>query len=366
MAKVIPVSYENQHCYNIQIEKDFSDFIQALQRLNYKPSQKVCIITDSNVNQLYGTQIKESLCTYFEGCTVFEFKAGEEQKHLDTVYSIYQHLIENSFDRKDLLIALGGGVVGDITGFTASTYLRGIDFVQVPTTLLSQVDSSIGGKTGVDFLQYKNMVGAFYMPKLVYINTGVLSSLPKRQFASGMGEIIKHGLIKSKDYFKFIEKQQEDISDLNSDVLEELIYQSCQIKREVVEKDPKEMGERALLNFGHTVGHAIEKLSDFVLAHGECVALGTVCASYISYKNETITKEELTKIEQLMQLYSLPIRLKHFEHTQKEILDATKKDKKMEAGKVKFILLQSIGEAYVTKELTDEQIRMGISYLFSE
>ena len=181
-----------------------------------------------------------------------------------------------------MLVALGGGVVGDLTGFAAATYLRGIDFVQVPTTLLSQVDSSIGGKTGVDFLQYKNMVGAFHQPKLVYINTTTLKSLPEREYFSGMGEVIKHGLIKDADYYEWIKENIDAIKAREHEAVREMIYQSCLIKGGVVERDPKEKGERALLNFGHTLGHAIEKLKDFTWLHGECVAAGCCLAAEIS------------------------------------------------------------------------------------
>lgn len=186
------------------------------------------------------------------------FEAGESQKNLDTVKMIYEKLILAKFDRKDLLVALGGGVTGDITGFTAATYLRGIDFVQIPTSLLAQVDSSIGGKTGVDFDSYKNMVGAFHMPKLVYINVSTLTTLSDEQFISGMGEIIKHGLIKDSAYFDWLIENHDRILARDKDVLMEMIRVSCNIKRVVVENDPTEKGDRALLNFGHTLGHAIE------------------------------------------------------------------------------------------------------------
>ncbi len=362
MGRKITVNYEGKPCYDIELQQDFHKLPEKLKELGYE-NRKVCIVTDSNVGKLYleeVTKLLEPLCVK---CVSYVFDAGEASKNTDTVGKVYEHLILNSFDRKDLLVALGGGVVGDLTGFTAATYLRGIDFVQVPTSLLAQVDSSIGGKTGVDFMQYKNMVGAFYMPKLVYMNLSVLKTLPKRQISSGMGEIIKHGLIKDTAYFSYLRENSNKIKNLDMTALEELIHGSCEIKRNVVENDPKEQGERALLNFGHTLGHAIEKLSGFSMYHGECVAVGMAGAGYISWKLGHITKEQLTMIEATIQSYGLPVRILEFSHTPEEILAATKLDKKMESGKVKFIVLKEVGNAVITKELTDEDLLSGISYV---
>ncbi|MFP3155470.1 3-dehydroquinate synthase [Lachnospiraceae bacterium ZAX-1] len=363
LGKELLIHYDHSPCYQIILQPDFSLLPQKLESLGYGQESKICIITDSNVVNLYGAEIESLLKPYFKLCTTFVFKAGEENKQTDTVGTAYKHLIEHAFDRKDLLLALGGGVVGDLTGFTAATYLRGIDFIQVPTTLLAQVDSSIGGKTGVDFLQYKNMVGAFYMPRLVYMNIAALNTLSGKQFSSGMSEIIKHGLIKDFAYFLFIEQHFDKILKQNFDTMEELVFRSCDIKREVVEQDPKEQGERALLNFGHTIGHAIEKLSNFSLSHGECVALGMVSAGYLSMVNGNIDKEEFLHLRMTIEHFGLPIRLKDFPYTAEEILNTTKLDKKMESGKIKFILLQKLGNAYITKNLSDEQILEGIQIL---
>ena len=362
MSKTIMVSYEGNPCYTIEIQKDFCLLPEKLKALGYG-NQKVCIISDSNVAAFYLEELKAMLASQFIYCTSFVFEAGESSKNTDTVGAVYQHLIQHQFDRKDLLVALGGGVVGDLAGFAAATYLRGIDFIQIPTTLLSQTDSSIGGKTGVDFMQYKNMVGAFYMPKLVYMNLSALKSLPARQFFAGTAELIKHGFIKDAAYTQFIENQSDKIIAQDYDAMEETIYQSCLIKRDVVERDPKEQGERALLNFGHTIGHAVEKLSDFKLSHGECVALGMVAAAYLSWKRGNIKREEFDQLKNILKEYKLPIVLNAFSHTPEEILAATKLDKKMEAGKVKFILLKTLGEAYVTKDVTDAEILEAISYI---
>ncbi len=361
MAKVLPVKQDGQIIYEIKLTDSFSNLGKEVAALGYAKDIKICIVSDSNVSALYGETVTKELKKEFSNVFLYDFPAGEESKNVATVNGVYEFLIQKQFDRHDILVALGGGVVGDLTGFTAATYLRGIDFIQIPTTLLSQVDSSIGGKTGVDFLQYKNMVGAFYQPKLVYMNLSVLNSLPKEQLISGFGEILKHGLIKDNAYFKWMSANYDAILNLEYDVLEEMIYASCDIKRDVVERDPKEKGERALLNFGHTIGHAIEKLSNFGLSHGVCVGLGIVGASYISMQLGNITKEELASIEETLAHFGLEIRVTGFDA--KEILAATKLDKKMIGNKVKFILLETPGNAYIYKDLTDEQILAGISYV---
>lgn len=362
MGKTITVSYEGKPSYMIEIQRDFRLLPEKLKELGYGRN-RACIITEATVGSLYLEELKQLLSPMFSCCTSFVFEAGEASKNTDTVGKVYEHLIQNSFDRKDVLIALGGGVVGDLTGFAAATYLRGIDFVQAPTSLLAQTDSSIGGKTGVDFLQYKNMVGAFYMPKLVYMNISTLKTLPKRQFSSGTAELIKHGFIKDQSYTDFIRTRSKAIMEQDYETMEEMIYRSCQIKRDVVEQDPKEQGERALLNFGHTIGHAIEKLSDFTLFHGECVALGMISAGYISCQRGNITQETLDEMKKILESYGLPVRLKGFSHTPEEILETTRLDKKMESGKIKFILLKQPGEAYMTKELTDSEVLAGIRFI---
>ncbi len=285
---------------------------------------------------------------------LFSFPAGEESKTLSTVKDIYTFLIKEKFDRKDLLIALGGGVTGDITGFAAATYLRGIDFIQIPTSLIAQSDSSIGGKTGVDFDGFKNMVGAFYMPRLVYMNVSVLKTLDDRQFFSGFAEVMKHGLIKDGVFYEWLLENMYEICDRDTDTLLEMIERSCKIKKLVVEKDPSEKGERALLNFGHTIGHAIEKAQNFTLTHGECVALGAVAAAFISWKHELLSKDEYYEIRDMFVPFNLPISIENI--NPEEILQLTKSDKKVEGDFVKFILLKKVGKAIIDKTVTDEDI----------
>lgn len=360
MSKRITVKQNQQPIYDIVIEQSYDKLAEELKKIG-AAGKKLCIVTDSNVAPLYCAQVKAVLETVASKVTVFEFPAGEESKTLDTVKNIYTHLIEEHFERKDILVALGGGVTGDMTGYTAATYLRGIDFIQIPTSLLAQVDSSIGGKTGVDFDQYKNMVGAFRMPKLVYMNLSTLNTLPDEQFASGMAEVLKSGLIKDGEYYEWVITNLSEIMEKDSATMEQLVDGSCNIKRIVVEKDPTEQGERALLNLGHTIGHAIEKLKNFKLLHGECVALGTIAAAHISWKRDLLTTEEFFEIRDMMVGFDLPISLDDL--TPEEIIQATKLDKKMEQGTVKFILLNSIGKAFVTKDVTDEEMEAAINFL---
>jgi len=296
MAKRIPVKYEEKFSYDIVIENSYENLPKELEVFSIY-NKKLCIVTETNVKDFYADEIMSFLQPCAKEVIVFTFQAGESHKNLDTVQSLYQVLIEYKFERTDMLLALGGGVTGDLTGYAAATYLRGIDFIQLPTSLLAQVDSSIGGKTGVDFQSYKNMIGAFYQPKLVYMNLHTLNTLPKIEYFSGMGEIIKHGLIKDKAYYYWLQAHLSQIKEREFSVLEEMIERSCQIKREVVEKDPKEKGERALLNFGHTLGHAIEKLMNFSLLHGECVALGCVASACISLHRGDIARDTFLEIE---------------------------------------------------------------------
>ena len=242
MAERLTVEVDKKPAYDIVFETSFDALAGELDKFELN-TRKVCIITDSNVEKLYAEEVAKVVSGKCQKCVVYVFPAGEENKNLKTVQNAYEFLIQNQFDRKDLLIALGGGVVGDLTGFVAATYLRGVSFIQIPTTLLSQVDSSIGGKTGVDFDSYKNMVGAFY-----------------------------EWLIDN-----FVE-----IGDRELDIITEMVKRSCVIKKNVVEKDPTEQGERALLNLGHTIGHAIEKQMNFQYLHGECVALRHFCLRLLS------------------------------------------------------------------------------------
>lgn len=359
-AHILEVRKGKTVLYPIVFADSFGELPAFLEEAGFA-NRKICVVTDSNTEGLFGKEVCALLQSISSHVTTFTFPAGEENKNLDTVRSLYEHLILEHFDRKDVLLALGGGVVGDLTGYAAATYLRGIDFVQVPTTLLSQVDSSIGGKTGVDFDSYKNMVGAFHMPRLVYMNLNTLKELPESQFRSGMGEILKHGLIKDAAYYEWLISNLFEIEERDFDILFQMIKRSCEIKRMVVEKDPTEKGDRALLNFGHTIGHAVEKLKDFQLLHGECVAIGTVAAAYISLQRGLLSHEEFFEIRDMTLAFGLPIRFDGLKS--QDVLAATKADKKMDAGAIRFILLKKIGKAYVDATVTDEELLQAIDYI---
>lgn len=362
--KSLAISYNGIPCYDIEIHPSFEGIAGGITKLNLS-DRRLCIITDSNVDVLYGAQVQHILEQ--SGCKNvyrFVFPAGEEHKTLDVISDIYEFLIRHQFDRSDALIALGGGVTGDMTGYAAATYLRGIRFIQMPTTLLSMVDSGIGGKTGVDFRGYKNMVGAFYMPSLVYVNISALNSLDTRQLSAGMGEIIKHGLIRDTGYYHQLAANVKQIMSLESDAVIDMIFRSQEIKKQVVENDPTEKGERAHLNFGHTIGHAIEKALNFSLLHGECVALGMVAASYISFLRNNLLKEDILSLEKTIASYGLPVRFNALNNV--EIIDNCFHDKKKEGNSIRFVLLKSIGCCYTTTDVTKDEMNAAINYLKGE
>ena len=361
--KVLPIMYNGTPCYNIELQNSFEGLLESIRELGMQ-EKRLCIVADSNVDALYGAEVQKLLEQGGCSCFRFVFPAGEENKTLDVITDLYEFLIRNHFDRSDVLIALGGGVTGDMTGYAAATYLRGIRFIQVPTSLLSMVDSSIGGKTGVDFRGYKNMVGAFYMPSLVYVNTSVLSSLDERQRASGMGEIIKHSLIRDKQYYDWLIANKAEVLALDGAAVTDMIFRSQEIKKQVVENDPKEKGERAHLNFGHTIGHAIEKALNFALLHGECVALGMVAAAFISVLRGNITKDELLGVESVIASYGLPTRFYDLDNA--EIIDNCFHDKKKEGNSIRFVLLEAVGSCYTTTDVTKEEMNEAINYLKEE
>ena len=346
--------------YDIVLSESFYELENELITLGCK-DKKLCIVTDTNVAGYYLEEVEKIVSRCCRKVTSYIFPAGEENKNLGTVQGIYEHLIKEKYDRKDFLIALGGGVVGDLCGFAAATYLRGIGFIQIPTTLLAQVDSSIGGKTGVDFQSYKNMVGAFHMPKLVYENVSTLKTLSDEQYSAGMGEVIKHGLIRDRNYYRWLLEQLDLIMKRDPEVCKEMIKGSNLIKREVVQIDPTEQNERATLNFGHTLGHAIEKLMGFSLLHGHCVALGALAAMSICEVRGLINKEDVKCYRDAMVRCHMPLSITGLEKA--DIIEATRNDKKMEAGVIKFILIDEIGHAYIDKTVTEAEMESALSVI---
>lgn len=345
------------------IRDSFEDLAPAIKSSGL-PMHRLCIAGDTNTLPLYGDMVEEALAGSFNEIRKYAFPAGEEHKKLGSVTGLLEFLMQNHFDRKDLIIALGGGVAGDMAGFAASVYLRGIPVIQLPTTLLAQVDSSIGGKTGVDFDGYKNMVGAFHMPALVYTNCSTLKTLPDEQFAAGMGEVIKSALLADKELFYWLKEHSEAVLSRDEEAIRHVIESTASIKVDIVEQDPKEQGIRALLNLGHTIGHAVEKYKDFTMLHGMCVGLGTAAASRISLDRGLITEEEHRSILNVLALYGLPA--KTFIKDPEEVLRLTKSDKKMNKGRIRFILLKSIGQAFFTDDVTDWELLAGIREITEE
>lgn len=353
-ANRLSVACGGLSAYDIVWQRGFGAISDELLKLGFG-ERKACIVTDSNVAPLHLDSLIQAIRPVFKEVTVYQFPAGEVHKNLDTVRGLYTHLIESSFERKDCLVALGGGVVGDLTGYAAATYLRGIRFIQVPTSLLAMVDSSIGGKTGVDFDRYKNMVGAFYQPSLVYMNLSVLLTLNDREYLSGMGEIIKHGLIRDAEYYHWLSLHRQAILNRDYETLLIMIRESCEIKRSVVERDPKEEGERALLNFGHTLGHAVEKLKFPALLHGECVAIGMAAAAWLSVRKSSLSNEDYEGIIQMLQSFYLPVSVSQI--SAEAVVETAGHDKKMDAGQWKFILLKQIGCAVIDRTVTKEDAK---------
>lgn len=322
---------------------------------------KICIVTDNNVDPLYGDIVENELLKICPRIIKYIIGPGEESKNLNTVEEIYSKCLANQFDRQSVIVALGGGIVGDIAGFVASTYMRGIRFVQIPTTLLSQNDSSVGGKVGVNFNKYKNMIGAFYQPELVYMNTSVLRTLSDREFAAGMSEVIKHGLIQDQSFFDYLIHNVTLIKIKDHQTISQMNYQSCLIKGEIVSQDEKESSIRKKLNFGHTIGHAIETLSNFDYLHGEGVALGIIAAAHISWQRKTLTDEDLSRIISMLKLYDLPTQLSSL--VPEDIYKQLFYDKKVSKEKVVFILLNGIGNCFEVNNVTKEEILNSISFL---
>lgn len=336
---------ETGNPYNIYIERGLLDKCGSYVR-DVSGAKKVTLITDTNVAPYYQWRVLNSL----EKCG-FEykthiFKAGEESKNLGTISEMYKTLADFKMTRKDIIIALGGGVTGDMAGFAAATYLRGIDFIQIPTSLLAQVDSSVGGKTGVDLPQGKNLVGAFHQPKAVLIDPDTLNTLPDEYICDGMAEVIKYGCIKDGEFFKNLSEQNA------MEHIEDVIEKCVSIKRDVVSRDEREAGERMLLNFGHTLGHAIEKIYDFKgISHGMAVAVGMILISKAG-ENAGLTEEGTTdKIADLCLKYGLPT---HDDATFADMAEAAKGDKKTAGGEINLVLLDKIGSSFVKKIKIDE------------
>ncbi len=309
---------------------------------NHLPPGRTVIITDENVARLYKDQLP--------GGDIITIGMGERIKTLATLEEIFAQLISMEADRATFIVGIGGGIVGDITGFAASTYMRGLGFGFVATTLLAQVDASVGGKNGVNFKGYKNMVGVFNQPQFVIADIQLLATLPKEELACGLAEIVKHACIADAGYFEFIEHHADAIQRLDPEVIHKLVHDSVVIKADVVNKDEQEAGERRKLNFGHTVGHALEKTLG--LSHGAAVSAGMVLAADLSREHGLLSDEQSRRIQELLTRLNLPTRI---EFNPRAVIDAVGKDKKRHSDLIKFVLLDGIGKA-VVKDIAIEEL----------
>ncbi len=321
---------------------------------------KVAIVTNTTVAALYLQQLTGALQARGVDVLSIVLEDGERYKDWATLNRIYDALLARRCDRKTTLIALGGGVVGDLAGFAAATYMRGIPFIQVPTTLLAQVDSSIGGKTGINHPLGKNMIGAFYQPRLVLADTAVLETLPARELSAGMAEVIKHGLIRDMAFFSWLEQNMEKLLACDQDALAHAVRRCCEIKAAVVAADERETGVRALLNFGHTFGHAIESgLGYGNWLHGEAVAAGMVMAADLSRRMGLIAPADVERIVALLKRARLPIAPPDIDSGR--MLELMGVDKKAEGGKLRFILLDAIGSASIRADVPDDPLQQALA-----
>ncbi|MEN8190497.1 MAG: 3-dehydroquinate synthase [Thermodesulfobacteriota bacterium] len=320
-----------------------------------KIGNRYVIIADDHVARLYGHTLLSSMADAGLSAELVTFPEGEASKNLQLYAELCSRLAGLGLDRKGCLIALGGGVTGDMTGFLAATYMRGIPFVQVPTTLLSQVDSSVGGKTGVDIPEGKNLVGAFYQPKAVYIDTAVLMSLDKSEFIGGMAEVIKYGVIRDADFHVFLEKNIDAILGLEPKIIQEMIHTCCRIKAEVVAEDETEADLRRILNYGHTIGHGVEAASDFTIIHGNGVAMGMVAALRLAVDSGLCRKNDAGRVAALIHSYGLPTEIPA-ELDRERIKGYLLSDKKTISGRIFFVLPTEIGKVLISDEITTDQI----------
>lgn len=332
--------------------------------LPYLKRKHTAIVTNTTVAPLYLHKVKAALESAGVKVISIILPDGEAYKNTDTLNIIYDVLLQNRCERTTTLIALGGGVIGDLTGYAAATYLRGVPFIQIPTTLLSQVDSSVGGKTGINHPLGKNMIGAFYQPQLVLADIDTLQTLPAREFSAGMAEVIKYGLIRDADFFDWLETNITSLMSLDEQVLSYAIYRSCQNKAEVVARDEHEheQGERALLNLGHTFGHAIENAMGYgVWLHGEAVATGTMMAADLSERMNWLTKPEVSRMQKLFKAANL-LENEAPKLGAEKYLDLMQMDKKVVSGKIRLILQQGIGKSVITSDYDAGKLRATLEF----
>ncbi|MCD6093464.1 MAG: 3-dehydroquinate synthase [Candidatus Omnitrophica bacterium] len=323
---------------------------------DFNLSSKAVIITNPRVGRLYLKPIKESLLNKGFDVSAIIIPDGEKSKNYRQLIEIYRNLISARLDRRSLIIGLGGGVIGDISGFAAATFMRGIPYVQVPTSLLAQVDSSIGGKTAINLGGIKNIIGSFYQPKLVYTDISSLRTLPREELYNGLAEVIKYGVIKDERFFQYLEKNIEKVLELDTLCLEKIVFRCAQIKAEIVEEDEREEGIRAILNYGHTLGHCFETITKFRYRHGQAISLGMIYISEIAQRLGILEKKDAERQKRLLQRGHLPVSLRK-SFNPEEILTILEMDKKRRGGRQRFILPRKIGEVIIKEDIPRELIK---------
>jgi 3-dehydroquinate synthase len=354
MIEKVTVLENDPRSYPIVIGED--NYLEITSYLKeFGIGKKILVLTHPSINALYGCSLLKILKNTFD-CFVLEVPEGEKSKSFSVVETVLNTLLENYFERNDTLISLGGGVIGDLGGFAASIYLRGINFIQCPTTLLSQVDAAIGGKTGINHEKGKNLIGSFYQPRMTFINIATLNTLPKNELLSGLAEVVKYGVIVNKPLFNYISRFVKTFSELTpsskTQAWQHIIVESCKNKATIVSEDEKESDVRAILNFGHTIGHAIEALSSFSkYSHGECVAIGMKAALNISLSLDLISSNDVNEILTLLTALGFGLSVKGV--TLEQIKSKLLLDKKVKNGKVRFVLATGIGAVIVSDKISD-------------
>ena len=319
-------------------------------------TKKVLIVTDENIFNIYGETLRKIFTKYEVNFEIEIIPAGETSKNLDNAEKLYTCAIESHLDRKSVILAIGGGVVGDLAGFVAATYLRGVNFIQVPTTLLAQVDSSVGGKTAVNHKLGKNLIGAFYQPKAVFIDLETLKTLPEREIKSGLGEVVKYGIIRDEKFLAYLENNVEKILNRDAEIFSEIVRRSCEIKAEVVGKDEKESGLRRILNFGHTIAHAVEEETNYKkYRHGEAVSIGMMGAAFISEELGKISAAEVQRLKNLLESLKLETSCENLDAD--KIYKATFRDKKTLGGKINWVLMKNFGEVEISSDVSENVVK---------
>ncbi|HLZ19834.1 MAG TPA: 3-dehydroquinate synthase [Smithellaceae bacterium] len=340
--------------YEIRIGRGILDRVVLLIARHHKSSRYV-IVTDENVSRLHGSKVLEAFGVAGLNASVIEIPAGEASKNISTLAEIAGRMLALAADRKTVLIALGGGVVGDLTGFVASVYMRSVPYIQIPTTLIGQVDSAIGGKTAVDLPQGKNLLGTFYQPAAVFADLDFLETLPEKEFVNGLAEIIKYGVIEDEKMFKMLEENMDAVRSRDATQLAKIVETCCRIKKSIVEIDEREQGLRRILNFGHTLGHALEAVSDYTLSHGEGVALGMIAAAKLSVKLNYLVEDSLNRITEVIAKAGLPVTIPAV-FASDAVIERLKMDKKKKDDVIHFVLIKKIGMPFVNGGISDALI----------